>query len=462
MRRLAVAGLLALGLNASPPGAAQPLALAWGVIAEPAAEAAATPQTINEHLEFLLAHGWRPLRLTEVESAGAASKSVLLTFDDPASAALYVLPLLELYEVPAVVTVSAFQAADPALAKALGMLARSPWIELVPRVEPVANPATPLRCGPPAAGTTSLETTSAGQTESALRASLTAQLARLRGLSSQAGRAPTAVAWAPGTWDGAAEAVASSLGLTLQLPTFEGVPPHLVGARVGRTAIAPWAGVWALAQAAARWDPDRHLVRFVEVDAAWICTGGDPQARLARIVAVVRSLDLNGVRLVAATDGLVDIAGQVAHALRAAGVAWVAVDLGSTGNADHDVALAGDLAAALDFDVAILPAGAGPSDRLAGAVRAARPAIRLAWRHESGPGERAFRLAPTVPAGSTTCGATVSAPSVATTDRMATDLAIAGCEWIGLDVELAELGLRDSLRSLAAFALPGAGKTITP
>ena len=34
--------------------------------------------------------------------------------------------------------------------------------------------------------------------------------------------------------DGAAEAVATSLGLAIQLPTFAGVPPHLDGRRVGR------------------------------------------------------------------------------------------------------------------------------------------------------------------------------------------------------------------------------------
>ena len=55
-------------------------------------------------------------------------------------------------------------------------------------------------------------------------------------------------------------------------------------------------------------------------------------------------------------------------------------------------------------------------------------------------------------------GATVVAGGVTRADREATDLTIAGHEWVGLPVELAETGLRDSLRSLAAFALPAAGK----
>jgi hypothetical protein len=59
-------------------------------------------------------------------------------------------------------------------------------------------------------------------------------------------------------------------------------------------------------------------------------------------------------------------------------------------------------------------------------------------------------------------GTTVAAASVAGADREATDLAIAGWEWIGLPIELAEAGLRGSLASLDAFALPMAGKQIDP
>jgi len=44
---------------------------------------------------------------------------------------------------------------------------------------------------------------------------------------------------------------------------------------------------------------------------------------------------------------------------------------------------------------------------------------------------------------------------VAAADTEAGDRAIAGWEWIGLPVDLAETGLKTSLRSLAAFALPG-------
>jgi hypothetical protein len=43
---------------------------------------------------------------------------------------------------------------------------------------------------------------------------------------------------------------------------------------------------------------------------------------------------------------------------------------------------------------------------------------------------------------------------VAAADAEAARRAVSGWEWIGLPVELAEAGLRISLRSLAAFALP--------
>jgi len=49
---------------------------------------------------------------------------------------------------------------------------------------------------------------------------------------------------------------------------------------------------------------------------------------------------------------------------------------------------------------------------------------------------------------------TVRATTPAAADAEAAGRAVAGWEWIGLPVELAEAGLRTSLRSLAAFALP--------
>jgi len=47
----------------------------------------------------------------------------------------------------------------------------------------------------------------------------------------------------------------------------------------------------------------------------------------------------------------------------------------------------------------------------------------------------------------------VGAATVVAADAEAAHAAVAGWEWIGLPVELAEAGLRISLRSLAAFAL---------
>jgi len=87
-------------------------------------------------------------------------------------------------------------------------------------------------------------------------------------------------------------------------------------------------------------------------------------------------------------------------------------------------------------------------------VRYARPAARLAWQQEGREGERAFHLAPLAPGQAAPRGLTVGAATVAAADTEATSRAIAGWEWIGLPVELAEAGLKISLRSLAAFALP--------
>jgi hypothetical protein len=463
---------LLLPALAGVPVAAAPLSLAWGVVAEPATAGVLTPGQVAEHLEFLEAHGWRAVRSADTaDTAAAGERSVLLSFDDPASALRYVVPLLELYRLPAVVTVGPAQAADPALAPVLKGLAASPWVELLPRVE--AEPgedtggaaAPAVRC---AAGTAAPDHRPEERL-SRLSRTLAAEVARLRAWT---GVAPAGVAWAPGTWSGEGEAVAAGLGLAVQLPTFTDMPPPLNPPRVARYAIPPWAGVWALVQASVHWDPREHPVRFVEVDAAWVCAGGDPAARVARILAVVRRLGLNGVRLLpggpagawfatAAAPVRGDVVGPLARALRAAGVRWVIADLPApSGDPGRDVTFATDLARAVDLDVAVLPAAGTPADRIGEAVRHVRPAARLAWRDVERPGrpgragERDFHLAPGAPGQPASKGVTVVATAVAAADTEATDRAIAGWEWIGLPVELAEAGLKVSLRSLAAFALP--------
>lgn len=459
---LALLVVLLVAAFAGPPVAAAPLGLAWGVVAEPATASAISPGQVAEHLEFLQAHGWLAVRAGDL--GGAGERSVVLTFDDPASALRYAVPLLDLYRMPAVVTVGPSQAADPALAPVLKGLAASPWVELLPRVEkePAAAGEPAVRCAAHA-GHAADPVRRADYGLSRLSETLAAQVARLREIT---GAAPAGVAWAPGTWSGSGEAVAASLGLTLHLPTFTAMPPLLDPPRVARFAVPPWAGIWALVQASVRWDPRDHPVRYVEVDAAWVCAGGDPEARIARIVAVVRQLGLNGVRLLpggpagawfetAAAPVLGDVAGPLSRALRDAGVRWVVVDFPLTsGNPGRDVALSADLARAVETDIAVLPASARPEDRLGEAVLYVRPSARLAWRDGAGAGERAFHLAPATPGAASPKGLTVTSTGVAAADAEAARRAIAGWEWIGLPLELAESGLSISLRSLAAFALP--------
>src|SRR5262249_45730549 len=146
MRATAFALLLLPALGA-PSIAAAPLGLAWGAVAEPARPGALTPGQLAEQLEFLQAHGWRAVRSGEAGSAGDG-RSVLLSFDDPATALRYAVPLLELYRMPAVVTVGPAQAADPGMAQVLRRLAASPWVELVPRVEmePAEARGSTVRC----------------------------------------------------------------------------------------------------------------------------------------------------------------------------------------------------------------------------------------------------------------------------------------------------------------------------
>ncbi|HYU34747.1 MAG TPA: hypothetical protein VEW48_21570 [Thermoanaerobaculia bacterium] len=455
--RSRTSALLLSTFLAGAPAAAAPLGLAWGVVAEPAAAGALTPGQVAEHLEFLQAHGWQAVRSGGPGSAETGERSVLLSFDDPASALRYVVPLLELYRMPAVVTVGPAQAADPALTPVLEGLAASPWVELIPRVdaEPGAAEASAVRCEAGNGGPAGRE----DEKLSLLSRSLAAQVARLREIT---GVAPAAVAWAPGTWSGPGERVAAGLDLTVQLPAFTEMPPPLDPPRTARYAVPSWAGIWALVQASVHWDPRDHPVRFVEVDAAWICAGGDPEARIARIVEVVRRLGLNGVRILpggpagvwfttAAAPVRGDVVGPLARALRDAGARWVIVDLpAASGDPGRDVALALDLFRAVDADIAVLPAAARPQDRLGEAVLSVRPAARLAWSDEG----RAYHLDAAAPGQQAPRGLTVSSTTVAAADAEAARRAVAGWEWIGLPVELAEAGVGSGLRSLAAFALP--------
>lgn len=443
MRLRAFLSLL-LPLLAGSAAAASTLSLAWGAVAEPAGEGEVAPGLVAEHLEFLRDHGWQAVRTA---GADGGPQSVVLSFDDPASALRYVVPLLDLYRMPVVVTVGPAQAADPAAEPVLRALAASPWVELVPRVEAEPGAAVrPFPCETGTAGNMAGERagemageTAGGETErlERLRTTLTAQVARLRSVT---GGAPAAVAWAPGTWSGPGETVAAGLGLNVQLPTFTSMPPALEPPRVARFAMPPWAGVWAPVQASVHWDPKDQPVRFVEVDTAWVCAGGAPEARLARVLGVIRKLGLNGVRILPGERS--GAAGTLARRLHEAGVRWVMIDLAAL-----PAEAAERLVRAAELDVALLPAG---QERLAATVRDLRPAVRVAW---SGPGG-AFRFGPAAPGQPESRGTTVKLSPVAAANEEAARLAVAGSDWLGLPVELAEEGLRGPLRSLAAFALP--------
>src|SRR5690606_20894909 len=118
----------------------------------------------------------------EAAAASGEERTVALSFDHAASAATFVLPLLELYDWRATVTVSTSDLAAPETAAALATLAASPLVDLAPRVEPGQGPmpSRELDCSGPA-------NTSAGADEAALSrlrrelAALTASLAEISG-----------------------------------------------------------------------------------------------------------------------------------------------------------------------------------------------------------------------------------------------------------------------------------------
>jgi hypothetical protein len=199
-----------------------------------------------------------------------------------------------------------------------------------------------------------------------------------------------------------------------------------------------WAGVWAPVQASVGWDPKDRPVRFVEVDAAWICAAGDPEARLGRVTAAVKKLGLNGVRIL--PGDRIGVVGALTRRLHEAGVRWVMMDLPEDLPEDGQALLR-----AADLDVAILPVG---REKLAETIHSLRPAALVAWREEGS----AFRFEGTQ--GRQSRGTTVRRTPLAAANDEAARLAIEGWDWLGLPFEPAEEGLGGPLRALAAFALP--------
>jgi biofilm PGA synthesis lipoprotein PgaB len=238
----------------SPPGAAADgksrlVALSYhDVVVDAAAAAGAdatavTVDTLVQHFSWLDAHGYTPITLDAWHAAAAGGslpeKPVLLTFDDGyTSFHRHVLPLLELFDYPAVLApVTSWIEAPPGSQVAYGdeLVPRSRFLTWAQIREAQASglvevathshdlhrgiPGNPWGNLQPAAVTRRYETaTGRYEPEAEYLARVRRDLARsVQIIEQQTGVRPRTVVWPYGAYEGAATAIARSLGLERSL-----------------------------------------------------------------------------------------------------------------------------------------------------------------------------------------------------------------------------------------------------
>lgn len=301
--------------------------------------AAISTRHLVEHFEWFRAHGYRVLSLDDVLAARRAGtplpeKSVLLTFDDGlASAATRVLPLLRAYRYPAVVAVvghwlelgagdgvdygaQRYTSADFLSAQQMRELVDSGLVEIASHSDDLhrAVPANPLGGMTPAA-TTRIWHDGAYETESAMRARLSDDLARSsRQIERLTGKAPRAIVWPYGAYSRVANQIAAQHGMTVAFDLGGRHAREDDGDVFARVLIDGNPGADRLA-----WEL-RHVptvapVRAVQVDLDYVYDADPAQVErnLGALIERVRGLGVNQVWLQATADPDGDGAADAAY-----------------------------------------------------------------------------------------------------------------------------------------------------
>jgi biofilm PGA synthesis lipoprotein PgaB len=281
------------------------------------------------HFQWLRLHGYVPVSLEDVlrAEAGVArlpEKAVLLTFDDGfKSMYTHVLPLLELFEYPAVAAiVTSWIEDDPGVIQAgrtltradfmtwdeVAELRRSGLVEVASHSHDMHHGVTGNRQGneQPAAVTRAY---AAGHYEddAAYHARIANDLATSsRLIAEHAGTAPRAVAWPYGAGNAALTATAREIGMTVSLTLAEGRNEvRAAGGRVtfGRHLMRANGGVEALATALLhpQWKP---IVRAVQVDLDYVFDEdvARQEVNLGLLLDRIRALGVSHVFLQAFAD----------------------------------------------------------------------------------------------------------------------------------------------------------------
>jgi biofilm PGA synthesis lipoprotein PgaB len=247
-------GLFVAAPNAEAHSADTPalIVLGYGDIVDTAEELRATSVTVAsfaEHLSWLRAHGYTPIRLQDVLAAregrrALPSRAVLLTFEGGyRSFTTRVLPLLRAFRFPAVLGVPTARIDAPEDARIdtrdgarpradfmrwaeIGAAAGSGLVELASQGHALDAhiPAAPGGIALPAATTRYYDdATGRYETDETYRTRLTTDLARSRErLEAMTGGAPRAILWPDGATNGIAADIAAALGMR----TGFGGPPQ--------------------------------------------------------------------------------------------------------------------------------------------------------------------------------------------------------------------------------------------
>jgi biofilm PGA synthesis lipoprotein PgaB len=282
------------------------------------------------HFQWLREHGFTPVSVEQIVVAGAGGaplpdKAVLLTFDDGFKSAFsHVLPLLELFDYPAVAAiVTSWIDGEPGVAQAGRALTRADflsWDDVRTLADSglveIASHSHDLHRGVVGnpqgnelpAGVTRRYAGGHYEDTAAHGARVAGDLATsVRLIAEHTGRAPRVVAWPYGASNGALASAAHELGLELALTLADGrneLDPAGHGRlKLGRHLVRGNAGVDALAYALLH-PPPQPIVRAAQVDLDYVYDE-DPEEQernLGRLLDRIKALGISHVFLQAFAD----------------------------------------------------------------------------------------------------------------------------------------------------------------
>ena len=284
------------------------------------------------HFQWLRAHGFVPVSVAQivaVQTGGAPlpDKAVLLTFDDGLkSAYTHVLPLLKLFDYPAVAAVvTSWVEGSPDVVQGGRALTRDDfltWAEVRALADSglveIASHSHDFHRGVPGnsqgnlqpAGVTRIFADGRYEDDAAQRERIARDLATsARLIEAHAGRAPRMIAWPYGTSNAPLAAAAHGLGMRITLTLADGrneLPPPGAGAgdlKLGRHLLRGNPGVDALAFALL-YPPQPPVVRAAQVDLDYVYDQDPAQQErnLGLLLDRIKALGISHVFLQAFAD----------------------------------------------------------------------------------------------------------------------------------------------------------------